>query len=102
MRASSAARRDARIGIRISEEKKQRWIRAAALAGYDNLTEFMEALMDEAALQKAEEVAIIRLSELEATSMIEILQEPTRPMPAALAEAANIYRSVMDGEPTRL
>lgn len=87
-------RKNARLEARVTEEQKQLLERAAYLRG-QNLTEFMVAVLAEAATQIIKDREFLELTDRDRTAFVEALLNP--PIPSEQANAdAQWYKQIMN------
>ncbi|MGK7877063.1 MAG: DUF1778 domain-containing protein [Xenococcaceae cyanobacterium] len=79
-------RKNVRLEARVTEEQKQLMERAAFLRG-QNLTEFMVAVLAEAATQIIKEHEIIELTQRDRQAFVDALLNPLAPSGTAYADA---------------
>ncbi|NCJ05929.1 DUF1778 domain-containing protein [Synechococcales cyanobacterium C] len=91
---SSRLKKDARLEARVTAEQKQLMERAAGLRG-QNLTEFMVAVLAEAATQIVKDSDLIELTDRDRQAFTEALLKPTPPSDQAYTDA-QWYRQVMN------
>lgn len=87
-------RKNARLEARVTAEQKQLMQRAAELRG-QNLTEFMVAVLAEAATQIIKDNEFLQLTQRDRSSFVEALLNPTAPSEQAYADA-QWYQKVMN------
>ncbi len=87
-------RKNARLEARVTAEQKQLMERAAQLRG-QNLTEFMVAVLAEAATQTIKDHSLLELTERDRTFFAEALLNPPAPGETAYADA-QWYKEVMN------
>ena len=79
-------RKNARLEARVTTEQKQLMERAAGLRG-QNLTEFIVAVLADAATQIIKDSEFIELTDLDRQAFVEALLNPAPPSELALADA---------------
>lgn len=84
--AANKIRKNARLEARITEEQKQLMEKAALLRG-QNLTEFMVAVLTEAATQIIKDREILQLTERDRQVFADALLNPPSPSQQAYADA---------------
>ena len=87
-------RKDARLEARVTKEQKQLIERAAQLRG-QNLTEFMVAVLAEAAIQIIKDRELLQLTERDRQVFAEALLNPPAPSETAYADA-QWYKQMMN------
>ncbi|MUG95944.1 DUF1778 domain-containing protein [Scytonema sp. UIC 10036] len=87
-------RKNARLEARVTEEQKQLMERAACLRG-QNLTEFMVAVLAEAATQIIKDHEFLELTERDRATFAEALLNPAIPSEQANADA-QWYKQIMN------
>ena len=79
-------KKEARLEARVTTEQKQLMERAASLRG-QNLTEFMVAVLAEAATQIVKDSELITLTDRDRQVFVEALLNPPIPSPQSYADA---------------
>jgi len=87
-------RKNARLEARVTAEQKQLMQRAAELRG-QNLTDFMVAVLSEAATQIIKDNEFMQLTQRDRSLFAEALLNPPTPSPQAYADA-QWYQKVMN------
>lgn len=87
-------KKNARLEARVTAEQKQLMERAAELRG-QNLTEFMIAVLAEAATQTIKDHSLLELTERDRSFFAEALLNPSTPSEQAYADA-KWYKKVMN------
>jgi uncharacterized protein (DUF1778 family) len=91
---NSRIRKNARLEARITEEQKQLMERAAFLRG-QNLSEFMVAVLAEAAIQIVKEHEFLELTERDRLAFANALLNPSPPSETACTDA-QWYKQIMN------